>query len=120
MYYHDLRIKLIKEGLADKSTFLQNMASFFANTFLIKDKNTSRTGVVFYERMTTQSFPKYILKMTLSGAATSVGAKRNRSYRKQYEKKLKSSGVPSITLSDADVFHRHCAPCLSERKSSEV
>ena len=110
MYYHDLRIKLIKEGLADKSTFLQNMASFFANTFLIKNKNTDRTGVVYYERMTTQSFPKYILKMTLSGAATSVGAKRNRSYRKQYEKKLKSSGVPSITLSDADVFHRHSTP----------
>ena len=98
MYYHDLRIKLIKEGIADRSTFLQNIASFFANTFLIKNKNTSRTGVVYYERVAIQSFPKYILKMTLSGAASSVGAKSNRKYKKQYEKKLKSSGVPPLNL----------------------
>ena len=89
MNYHDLRIKLISDGIPDKSTFIQSTLSFLANTFLIKNKNTNRTGVIYYERLTTQSFPNYILKMTLSGAASSVGTKKNRKYIKQYEKKLK-------------------------------
>ena len=96
MNYHDLRIKLINNGVPYKSTFIQNTLSFLANTFLIKNKNTGSTGLIFYERLATQSFPNYILKMILSGAATSVGTKKNRRYRKQYEKKLKQSGLPRI------------------------
>lgn len=98
MNYHDLRIKLIDEGMPDKSTFLQNVISFLANTFLIKSKNTSRTGVVYYERVATQSFPKYILKMTLSGAASSVGTKKNRRYMKQYENKIRTTGARPVIL----------------------
>lgn len=96
MYYHDLRIKLIKEGDPDQTTFIKNVISFLANTFVIKDNNTSRTGVVFYERLTTQSFPKYLLKMTLSGAGTSIGSKKNRKYVKAYEEALKRSGLPGL------------------------
>jgi hypothetical protein len=88
MFYHNLHIKLIKEGDPDKTTFGKNVLSFLANAFLIKDNNTSRTGVVFYKREATQSFPKYILKMTLSGAASSVGAKSNKKYRKAYQKEI--------------------------------
>jgi hypothetical protein len=88
MFYHNLHIKLIKEGDPDKTSFGKNVLSFLANAFLIKDNNTSRTGVVFYKREATQSFPKYILKMTLSGAASSVGAKSNRKYRKAYQKEI--------------------------------
>ena len=96
MNYHDLRIKLIHNGMPDKSTFIQSTLSFLANAILIKNKNISRTGVIYYERLPTQSFPNYILKMTLSGAATSVGTKKNRKYRKMYEKKIKHSGLPRI------------------------
>ena len=94
MNYHDLRIKFINNGIPDKSTFIQSISSFFANTFLIKNKNTRRTGMIYYERLPTQSFPNYVVKMTLSGGATSIGLKKNHKYSKQYEKKLKNSGLP--------------------------
>jgi hypothetical protein len=96
MHYHDLRIKLIKDGDPEKSTFLQNVISFLANTFIIKNKNTGRTGVVYYDRDNTQSFTKYIIKMALSGMISSVGVKKNRKYLKEYEKELKKSGLPPL------------------------
>lgn len=96
MHYHDLRIKLVKDGDPDKSTFFQNVVSFLANTFLIKRNNTSRTGVVYYDRQSTQSFTKYIVKMTLSGVTSSVGVKKNRKYMKEYQKELEKSGMPPL------------------------
>lgn len=96
MHYHDLRIKLVKDGDPDKSTFFQNVVSFLANTFLIKKNNTSRTGVIYYDRQSTQPFTKYIVKMTLSGVASSVGVKKNRKYMKAYQKELEKSGMPPL------------------------
>lgn len=96
MHYHDLKIKLVKDGDPDKTTFLKNVISFLANTFLIKDKNRSRTGVVYFDRLSTHSFPKYLLKMTVSGAATSIGAKKNRKIMRAYKAELKRSGMPAV------------------------
>ena len=96
MHYHDLRIKLVKDGDPDKSTFFQNVVSFLANTFLIKKNNTSRTGVVYFDRQSTQSFTNYIVKMTLSGVTSSVGVKKNRKYMKVYQKELEKRGLPPL------------------------
>jgi hypothetical protein len=96
MYYRNLRIKLIKDGQYDQSTFIQNVASFLANTFIIKKNNKGRTGLVYFERLRDRSFFNYIVKMTFSGMATSVGVKSNRKYRKLYEKELKERALPPI------------------------
>ena len=96
MYYRNLRIKLVKDGQEDQSTFLQNAVSFLANTFIIKKNNNGRTGLVYFERLRDRSFFNYIVKMTFSGMATSVGVKKNRKYKKQYERELKERALPAI------------------------
>jgi hypothetical protein len=96
MYYHNLRIKLVKGGDQNKSGFFRNIASSLANTFVIKRNNNGRTGVVYYERELEGSFWNYIIKMTLSGLATSVGVKKNRKYLKSYERELKKRALPPI------------------------
>jgi hypothetical protein len=98
MYYHDLRIKLIKGGDQNKSGFFRNIASSLANTFVIKRANNGRTGVVYYERELEGSFWNYIIKMTLSGLATSAGVKKNSKYIKSYERELKKRSLPPIEL----------------------
>jgi hypothetical protein len=96
MYYRNLKIKLVKDGQEDQSTFLQNVVSLLANTFIIKKNNNGRTGLVYFERLRDRSFFNYIVKMTFSGMATSVGVKKNRKYRKLYEKELKERALPPI------------------------
>ncbi len=96
MYYRNLRIKLVKDGEENRSTFLQDAVSFLANTFLIKKNNNGRTGLVYFERLRDRSFFNYIVKMTFSGMATSVGVKKNRKYKKLYEKELKERALPPI------------------------
>lgn len=96
MHYKNLKIKVIKNGNPNESTFTQNVLSFLANTFIIKRKNTSRTGVVYFDRFSTQSFANYIVKMTLSGMASSVGLKSNRKYIKLYNRQLKQTNMPAV------------------------
>ncbi len=96
MYYRNLRIKLVKGGDPNKSTFLLDVASFLANTFVIKKNNNGRTGIIYFERLRDRSFFNYIVKMTFSGMATSVGAKKNRKYLKKYRQELKDQRLPAI------------------------
>ncbi len=96
MYYHDLRIKLVKDGEESKSSFLGNVATFLVNTFIIKKNNNGRTGIVYFERLRDRSFFNYIVKMTFSGMATSVGAVKNRKYLKKYKRLLKEKSLPPI------------------------
>ncbi len=96
MYYRNLRIKLIKDGEEDKSSFVGNVVSFLANTFIIKKNNNGRTGLVYFERLRDRSFFNYIVKMTFSGMATSVGAKKNAKYRKAYNRELNERSLPPI------------------------
>ena len=98
MYYHDLRIQLVKPGAPEKTTFKTRLISTIANTFLIRKNNKGRTGLVYFERLRDRSFFNYIVKMTFSGLATSVGLKKNRKYQKQYEKELQNRNLPPIDL----------------------
>ncbi|MGZ5134273.1 MAG: hypothetical protein ACXWCG_03955, partial [Flavitalea sp.] len=98
MFYHDLRIKLVKPGAPDETTFATKLATFIANTFIIKKNNKGRTGIVYFERLRDRSFFNYIVKMTLSGMATSVGFKKNRKYRRQYERELQDRNLPPINF----------------------
>lgn len=96
MYYHDLRIKLVKDGEEGKSTFLTRAASWLANALVIRKNNNGRTGLVYFERLRDRSFFNYLIKMTFSGMATSVGVKKNRKYVKQYRKALKERELPPL------------------------
>jgi hypothetical protein len=96
MYYKDLRIKLVAPGEPDKTTFKTRLATFLANTLIIKKKNDGRTGLVYFERLRDRSFFNYLIKMTFTGLATSVGVKKNRKFSDQYERELKSRNLPPI------------------------
>ena len=98
MYYHDLRIQLVKPGAPEKTTFKTRLISTIANTFVIRKNNRGRTGLVYFERLRDRSFFNYIVKMTFSGLATSVGLKKNRKYQKQYERELQNRNLPPIDL----------------------
>jgi hypothetical protein len=98
MYYHDLHIKLVKDGEESRSNFAMNLASFLANAFVIKKNNNGRTGIVYFERLRDRSFFNYIVKMTFSGMATSIGVKKNRKYLKQYRRELKARNLPPIVF----------------------
>jgi hypothetical protein len=97
MYYHNLRIKLYKNAELNESTFLTKAASFFANTFVIRKNNSGKPGIVYFQRIRDRSFFNYIVKMTFSGMAASIGVKKNKKYLKQYERQTKTKGLPPIT-----------------------
>ncbi len=103
MYYHNLRIKLYKNAELEESTLLTKAATFFANNFLIRKNNKGRTGVVYFERLQDRSFFNYLVKMTFSGMASSIGVKKNRKYIKQYERQLELKKLPPITGLDVQI-----------------
>lgn len=98
LHYHDLRIKFIKDGDPDHSTFTQKILSFAANSFILKNKNSRRIGVMYAKHEIKSSFVNYIVKMTLSGLSTSVGFKRNRKMMKEYNKELEKNGNVKIVF----------------------
>jgi hypothetical protein len=100
MYYHDLKIKLVKGGNQDKTTFFTKFASFIANTFVIKKDNKGRTGIIYFTRLRDRSFFNYIVKMTFSGMATSIGVKKNRKYIKKYKEELRKREMPALDIEE--------------------
>jgi hypothetical protein len=97
MYYHDLRIKLYKNAELNQTTFFARTATFLANAFVIRKNNNGKTGIVYFERLRDRSFFNYIVKMTFSGMASSIGVKKNKKYLKQYERQLDIKNLPPIT-----------------------
>jgi hypothetical protein len=96
MYYHGLRIRMVKDGNEVKSSLMNKVVTFLANTFLIKKNNKGRPGIVYFERLKDRSFFNYMVKMTFSGMATSIGVRKNRKYLKQYKRELKQRNLPPI------------------------
>jgi hypothetical protein len=96
MFYRNLRIKLIKGGDQNKSTFFTNVLSSLLNTFFVKKNNNGRTGLVYFKRLRDRSFFNYIVKTTFSGIATSIGVVKNRKYLKKYKRELKDKNLPAI------------------------
>lgn len=96
MFYHDLKIKFLKKTDKTKTNLLSNLKTFLANSFLIRDKNTSRTGQVFFIRKRDKSAINYLIKIAMSGMASSVGAKSNRKMMRKYKKELMERNLPPI------------------------
>ncbi len=80
-----------------KLPFLQKLLVFLANNFLIRKKNSGKSGIVYFERLRDRSFFNYIVKMTFSGMASSIGVKKNKKYIKKYERQRQSKNLPPIT-----------------------
>src|SRR6187401_1136938 len=96
MYYHDLKVQFLKNGSEEKKKFLQGLMTFIANSFVIKNENKKRVGVVYFPRLRDRSFINYYIKIAMSGVASSVGAKKNKRLMKKYNKQLKTRQLPPI------------------------
>ncbi|MCU7547991.1 hypothetical protein OCK74_02645 [Chitinophagaceae bacterium LB-8] len=101
MFYHDLKIRLMKGGDETRSTFIRKILSGLANTFVIKKDNNGQSSIVYFERRRDRSFFNYIVKMTFSGMASSVGIKNNKKYMRRYQKVLQEGNLPPIRFEDA-------------------
>jgi hypothetical protein len=76
--YDNLAIRLIdKKTLTDKS-FGGSVASFIANTFVVRSKNPNwgglnmRYGKIYFQRDKTKSFFNYLAKSALSGVSSTI------------------------------------------------
>ncbi len=96
MFYHDLRIKLVKDGDPTQTTFLTRTISFLANALIIKKNNKGKTGLIYFKRLQDHSFFNYIVKIAMAGMSTSIGVKKNRKVKKMYERELKKRVLPPL------------------------
>ena len=96
MYYHDLKIRFLKNGDEIKKTFLNSVISFLANSLVIKKNNKSRNGNVFFIRNRDKSAINYLIKIAMSGMASSAGVKSNRKMLRRYKKELEKRSLPPI------------------------
>jgi hypothetical protein len=98
MHYRKLRIKQIKDGDPNISTFKQKVISVLANTFVIRSNNSKRTGIIYLQRYGHKSFVNFIVHSTMSGIMSSIGVRKNQKYIKQYKQQLKDSSLQPVKL----------------------
>ena len=96
MYYKNLKIKLVKSSDSTKTGFLQHIAGFFINSFILKRNAQGRKGHLYFERLRDRSFFNYVVKIAFAGITTTTGAKRSKAARKKYEQVLKSKKFPEL------------------------
>src|SRR6185503_11968815 len=87
MYYHDLKIRVLKGGKEGKKTILTGFINFLANNFIIKRSNRSRVGTVFFERLRNKSTLNYLVKIALSGVSSNAGLKKSKKQLRRYKNK---------------------------------
>ncbi len=92
MNYHDLKVRLLKNG---DTTSTRNFLSRVINT-VIKNKNISRMGQVFFIRNRDRSAINYLIKIAFSGMASSVGVKSNKKMMRKYKNELEKRNLPPI------------------------
>jgi hypothetical protein len=96
MFYRGLKVQFFANGNESRKNFLTGLKTFIANSFIIRNKNTKRTGVVYFPRLTDRSFINYYIKTFTSGIASAIGAKNTRKMLKRYQKELKQRNLPAI------------------------
>lgn len=98
MFYDDLKIEILKNGVETRKTVFTRLMSFIVNTFIIRRNNHSRTGDVFFLRQRDRSAINYLIKIAVSGMASSVGAKNNKKMMRRYNKELEKRKLPPIDM----------------------
>ena len=87
-YYDDLQIHFLNPHDTTKQGFLKSVITFLANKLILKHHNDYRTGTVYFERIRDRSIFNYIVKLTISGMKSSIGAAKNKKLEKAYAAKL--------------------------------
>ena len=91
MRYKNLKIAILNKGNENTKGFKTWLINFAANTLLVKNKNTGRKGIVYFERNRDRSFFNYLVKMFFRGMANSVGLKIDKKKIKKHQRELKKS-----------------------------
>jgi len=94
MFYSGLRIQILKNGEVGRKTLLTRLGTFVVNTFIIRRNNQHRTGYVFYIRQRDRSAVNYLVRIAVSGMASSTGAKNNRKQLRRYNHELEKRKLP--------------------------
>lgn len=81
------KLKININAASDESIInpLLDIASLYANTLLLRTRNTDRTDKVYFERIPHKSIFNYWFKISLSGIMTGIGLKHDKNYQKKYE-----------------------------------
>jgi hypothetical protein len=96
MYYHNLKVKLLDKGVDGKQSFFKKLASFAANSFVIKKNNHSRTGDIYFERLRNKSTMNYLVKIVFSGIGSNIGLKKSKKQLRRYKKGRSKRNLPLI------------------------
>jgi hypothetical protein len=90
--YEDLKVSLIRSMEQPSPGLGKSLATFFANTFVVRTKNPApflRKSSVFYERDHARGIFNFLTKTTLSGIVESIGARSNRKKIKAHNKEAR-------------------------------
>lgn len=92
-YFRNLKINI--NANSDESIInpLLDIASLYANTLILRTKNTDKIDKVYFERIPHKSIFNYWFKITLSGVMTGIGLRHDKAYQKKYEQYLNSQSI---------------------------
>lgn len=98
LFYHDLKIRLLKDGDTTRKSFWGGIKNFIANSFVIRSRNKSRTSPVFFIRNRDKSAINYLVKIVMNGFQTAIGGKSPKKVMKKHRLELRKRQLPSIDL----------------------
>ena len=98
MFYHDLKVTVLKKGDSQKS-FLGGIKNFFVNT-IIKNKNNEKSSTIFFRRLRDRSAINYLVKITLYGIINTVTGKQNKKKFRRNKEEIKKRHLPAIEKID--------------------
>jgi len=94
MYYHDLKVTVLKKGDSKKS-LLGGIKNFFVNT-IIKNRNNEKSSTIFFRRLRDRSAINYLVKITLNGIINTVTGKKNKKKFRHNKEEIKKRQLPAI------------------------
>ncbi len=94
MFYHDLKVTVLKKGDSKKS-LLGGIKNFFVNT-IIKNKNNEKSSTIFFRRLRDRSAINYLVKITLNGIINTVTGKQNKKKFRHNKEEIKKRQLPAI------------------------
>lgn len=91
-HYKKLKVKLLSKEDPEKKSFLLNIENWLANSLVLK-KNNDKSALMYSERDKEKFFATYWVKTLLSGVLSTAGLKRDKKYKKAYDKNKKQWGL---------------------------
>ena len=90
--YNDLKIQILNPETNDMQGLNQEIKTFFANTFVIRQNNPTfivlKSGTIFQRRDPSRVIFHYWGEALLSGAVSSIGINRSKKDERRYDKEL--------------------------------